>query len=200
MKNTSLLFLLLFAAIVRPLPAQVPGNGVSCVFSGSSATVVFSGSPNYLYDIQRSTNLTDWVTLETTNIPVTGEFQFDDLFLDLAGNPPAAAFYRLEMPGPATTLIVAGFPSPVVAGVSSSLTVTAKDPYGNVATGYRGTVRLTSSDGAAVLPLNYTFTASDAGVHLFSATLKTVSSSASITATDTATSTITGSQQLIVVN
>jgi hypothetical protein len=199
MKNTSLLFLLLLTAIVRPLLAQVPGNGVSCVFSGSSATVAFSGSPNYLYDIQRSTNLSDWVTLESTNIPATGQFQFDDLFLDLAGHPPAAAFYRLKMPGPAATLTVAGFPSSVVAGAANSLTVTVKDAFGNIATGYRGTVHFTSSDSAAVLPANYTFIGADTGVHVFSATLKTASTSASITATDTATSSITGTQVPIVV-
>ena len=79
------------------------------------------------------------------------------------------------------------------------LTVTVKDPYGNVATGYRGTVRFTSSDSAAVLPGNYTFTAGDAGVHVFSATLKTASSSTSITVTDTTTTSITGTQTPIIV-
>ena len=37
------------------------------------------------------------------------------------------------------------------------MTVTAVDAYGNVATGYTGTVHFTSSDGQAVLPANYTF-------------------------------------------
>jgi len=199
MKTTSLLFLLLFTAIARPLPAQVPGSGVSCAFSGSSATVVFSGSPNYLYEVQRSTNLMNWVTLESTNIPASGEFQFDDLFSDLAGKPPAAAFYRLKLPGPAATLTVTGFPSSATAGVANSLTVTVKDAYGNVVTGYRGTVHFTSSDSAATLPANYTFIAGDAGAHVFSATLKTVSASASITATDTVTSSITGTESPIAV-
>ena len=73
----------------------------------------------------------------------------------------------------ASTMTVAGFPSPVTAGVAGSFTVTLRDAYGNVATGYTGTVHFTSSDGKAVLPANYTFTSVDAGKHTFSATLKT---------------------------
>jgi hypothetical protein len=73
------------------------------------------------------------------------------------------------------------------------VTITAYDNYGNVATGYRGTVRLTSSDVQAGLPANYTFQATDAGVHTFSVTLKTAGTQ-SITAADMGASSITGSQ------
>ena len=41
---------------------------------------------------------------------------------------------------------VAGFAASTTAGVSQSFTVTAKDAYGNTATGYTGTVHFTSSD------------------------------------------------------
>src|SRR5205823_2761908 len=82
-------------------------------------------------------------------------------------------------------------------------TVTAKDTYGNTATGYTGTVAITSSDGAAVLPSNHTFTTGGGGnngVYTgFSVTLKTAGTQ-SITATDTGTSSITGSQTGITVN
>ncbi len=101
--------------------------------------------------------------------------------------------------GPAATLAVSGLPSPTVAGVAHNVTVTAKDAYGNTATGYRGKVHFTSSDPAAVLPADYTFTATDAGVHVFSVTLKTAGTR-SVTATDTVTASITGSQSAIVVN
>src|SRR5262249_28992842 len=52
-------------------------------------------------------------------------------------------------------------------------------------------VRFTSSDPQAILPAAYTFTTADAGVHTFSATLRTAGTQ-SIIATD-ATGTITGS-------
>ena len=50
--------------------------------------------------------------------------------------------------------VVSGFPSPTIAGVAHIVTVTAKDAYGNTATGYAGTVKITSSDSEAVLPAN----------------------------------------------
>src|SRR5262249_35737459 len=63
--------------------------------------------------------------------------------------------------------------SPTTAGAAGTVTLTAKDSFGNVATGYRGTVHFSSSDPRAILPADYTFTAADAGLHTFSATFKT---------------------------
>jgi hypothetical protein len=96
----------------------------------------------------------------------------------------------------ARKFIVAGYPSPTVAGAAHTFTVTAKDAFGNTATGYRGTVHFTSSDSKAALPQDYTFTATDNGVHRFSATFKTVGTQ-SLSVTDTKTSTITGTQTSI---
>ena len=102
-------------------------------------------------------------------------------------------------PGSATSLTVSGFPSSITAGTAGSVTVTAKDANGNTATGYGGTVKITSTDGQAVLPANYAFLAGDNGVHQLSVTLKTAGTQ-SITATDTGTGSITGSQTGITVN
>jgi hypothetical protein len=104
----------------------------------------------------------------------------------------------LVTPAAAASFNLSGFPSPTTAGVVGTETVTAQDAFGNTATGYTGTVHFTSSDSQAGLPADYTFTAADAGVHAFSATLETAGTR-SITATDTATSTITGSQNGILV-
>ena len=79
-------------------------------------------------------------------------------------------------------------------GVPFSLTVTAKDAYGNTATGYTGTVHFTSSDLAAILPPDYTFTTgvgNDNGLHNFSVTLS-IAGTFTVTAKDTVTATITG--------
>src|SRR5207253_2564796 len=102
-------------------------------------------------------------------------------------------------PAAANTLIVSGFPSPITAGIAGNFTVTAKDPYGNTASSYTGTIHFTSSDSQAVLPANYSFSAGDAGMHTFSATLKTAGLQ-SITAADTTNGGITGSQSGITVN
>jgi len=102
-------------------------------------------------------------------------------------------------PAATASFVVAGYPTPVTSATSNNFTVTAKDPYGNTTPNYTGTVHFTSSDAKAVLPANYTFTSGDAGVHIFSVTLRTAGSQ-SITATDAVTSSITGSQTGITVN
>src|SRR5262249_45671806 len=86
-------------------------------------------------------------------------------------------------PAAPSRVVVSGYPSPTTAGDVHTFTVTAVDQFGNTTPGYTGTVHFTSSDGQAVLPADYTFVSGDAGVHTFSATLKTAGSQ-SITATD----------------
>ena len=74
------------------------GGGQEVTVSGNSATVTFAGIPTYQYEIQRSTNLVDWVTLMTTNAPGNGVFKFTDNFSDLGFVAPPAAFYRTANP------------------------------------------------------------------------------------------------------
>jgi hypothetical protein len=106
-------------------------------------------------------------------------------------------------PGAAKTLSVSVGINPYPAGSTHSVTVTARDAYGNVATGYRGAIHFTSSDAKAVVPADYTFTAADAGVHTFpntlspGLTLKTAGSQW-VRATDKTTASITGSQTVTV--
>ena len=102
-------------------------------------------------------------------------------------------------PGPAATLSVSASPTTVTAGGATTVTMTAKDQYGNTATGYTGTVHFTSSDAQAVKPADYPFVAGDLGTKGFSVTLKTAPS-ATVTATDTVTGTITGTTGSVTVN
>lgn len=74
-----------------------------------------------------------------------------------------AALASLAMSGPKGT----------TAGQSQDFILTARDVYGNIATNFTGAVQFTSTDGQAALPGTYTFTAADAGVHVFSIALKT---------------------------
>src|SRR5262249_52881485 len=96
-------------------------------------------------------------------------------------------------PAAASVLVVSGYPSPTPHGVAQTFTVTVQDAYGNTATGYRGTVHFSSSDSLAALPADYTFTGTDAGIHSFTATFNTVGTQ-SLTALDTTTATLTGTQ------
>jgi hypothetical protein len=100
-------------------------------------------------------------------------------------------------PGAATHLRVTA-PASKVAGKAFSITVSALDAFGNVATGYLGTVHFTSSDGQATLPANYAFVAGDHGAHTFTITLRTAGSQ-TVTATDTLTGSITGGAAVTVI-
>jgi hypothetical protein len=102
-------------------------------------------------------------------------------------------------PAAAAALVFSGVPGSTTAGSVFTVTVMAKDAYGNTATGYTGTVHFTSSDPRAVLPANYTFTSNDAGKHTFSATLKTAGTQ-TVTASDTVTGSITGTSSGVVVS
>ena len=87
-------------------------------------------------------------------------------------------------PGAAASLSMTSLHG-TIAGVAQPLTITARDAYGNIATGYGGTVTFSSSDSQAALPAAYTFTSADAGSHTFSITLKSAGGQ-SVTVTDLA--------------
>jgi Invasin, domain 3/Bacterial Ig-like domain (group 1) len=92
---------------------------------------------------------------------------------------------------PAATL-TATAPSPATAGTGFSVTVTAKDAYGNIATGYTGTVSLTSTDPQVVVPGPYGFVGADNGSHALPVTLKTTGSQ-TVSASDGTLNATTGS-------
>jgi hypothetical protein len=81
-------------------------------------------------------------------------------------------------------------PEDVQSGSGFNVVVEAEDASNRLATGYTGTVSLTSSDSGATLPADYTFTASDHGYHTFQVTFQTTGNQ-TVTATDTANSTLT---------
>ncbi|NDF15567.1 hypothetical protein EB061_09645 [bacterium] len=76
-------------------------------------------------------------------------------------------------PGAANSLTLSSVPPTATSGLAFSFTVTAKDPAGNTATGYSGTVSVVSSDAQAVLPPAASLTN---GVGTFSVTLRTAGS------------------------
>jgi hypothetical protein len=94
-------------------------------------------------------------------------------------------------PAAATHFVVSG-PSSVSSGTPFSITVTAVDAYGNVATGYRGTVKFSSSDHNAALPGKSSFTASDQGVHTFAGLVLRKKGSHTITVYDVNNGSILG--------
>jgi hypothetical protein len=98
----------------------------------------------------------------------------------------------------AIRLQLKNFATPATAGIAQTFSLTAQDAYNNVATGYRGTVMFSSSDGNATLPFTTVFSSSQAGQLGPSATLYHANTSAYLQASDAASG-FTGSQSPIVV-
>jgi autotransporter-associated beta strand protein len=74
--------------------AGVGGQVTGFVLNNGAASMSFAGIPGYKYDVQVSTNLTDWTTLWTTNAPAGGVFEFND-----PAAPQPNAYYRLRWNG-----------------------------------------------------------------------------------------------------
>ena len=99
------------------------------------------------------------------------------------------------------TSISLSVPAAVIKGTAFTVNVTLNDQFGNVATGYTGTVRFGASDPVSpheVLPPDYTFTSNDAGSRAFSVTLWAPSRQ-TISVTDTANSSLTDTSPTITV-
>ena len=103
-----------------------------------------------------------------------------------------------QLPQP-THFTITGLPNPMTPSATRTVVVTALDASNHTVTTYTGTVHFASTDGAAVLPINYVFTFSDSGVHTFTngVTLKTPGSQ-TVTVSDTLHGSVTGSQTVTV--
>ena len=183
------------------------GNVETSLNSGSVTMSIKSGSPQASF------------TSGTTTVAVaSGVASFTNLVVDTAGSYTLTATPNLIVgvttavnsnaftvsPASASTLTVSSGTSQT-AGTSFNVTVTARDAYGNQATGYAGTAHFSlgvADSGASGLG-NYIFTTGvgkDNGQHVFAVTLIKATGGQSITATDTVTSTITGVQAGITVS
>ena len=97
----------------------------------------------------------------------------------------------------ASRLALSGLPASATAGANLLFSLTAFDPFNNIADSFGGTVHFSSDDSQAALPVAYLFTAADHGTHVFSATLKTAGSQ-NVTALDAGNSLTTGQTGILV--
>jgi hypothetical protein len=86
-------------------------------------------------------------------------------------------------------------PATVQAGVPFTITVQAVDPFGQTAVGYTGTVHFAASNGAMA---NYAFTPTDGGQHTFNNLVLRLAGTLTVTGTDTADGSVTGSTSFTV--
>lgn len=140
-----------------------------------------------------------------------GTHTFGSAVLETAGNQTITVTDSVSSSLSATTaavtvvpghvhgfVLTTSFANPDAAGTVGSVTVTAKDMYGNTtgtgSNAYLGTVTLTSTDlKQAGLPASHVFTPSDAGTYTFTGVVLETAGSQTITATDTISSTVAGS-------
>ena len=111
----------------------------------ASPTLASQGSGIYTATYTPTVAGTDNVTIELTG---TG----------ISGNP----FTSTVGAGTATTLQVSGLPGAPVQATAYDFAVTLRDAFGNVATGYAGTVEFAISPGTGTVPDAYTFMPGDA--------------------------------------
>jgi hypothetical protein len=113
------------------------------------------------------------------------------------------ATHRLSSTGPVSVsaaqlsqLSVTSLPTSISAGTAFNITVSGADAFNNVVASYTGTVHITSKDSQAVLPSDMKL---QNGTGNFSVTLKTAGLQ-TITATDTANSSLAGMSAGVTVN
>jgi hypothetical protein len=180
-------------------PASLPDATAGVAYSQALTATGGAGGP-YTFAVTAGA-LPAGFSLSSSGIlsgstTLAGTSSFTVTATDSSGFTGSQAYTLTIDPAAAASFAVGGFPSPTTAGVAGTFSVTAHDAYGNVATGYSGTIHFTSSDPQAVLPANATL---GGGTGTFSATLKTAGSQ-SLTATDTTNAAVTGSESGITVN
>jgi hypothetical protein len=136
-----------------------------------------------------------------------GVHTFTGLVISTVGTHTIMAFDTTAgfLTGSATVLAtqsgVASFrvvaPAAVQSGSAFTVTVTALDAFNNPVPGYTGTVHFSSSDGAATLPADFTFTAADGGIHTFTVILRSIGSQ-SVSVADTTTPSVVGGTSVTV--
>ncbi|HEY2154571.1 MAG TPA: fibronectin type III domain-containing protein, partial [Isosphaeraceae bacterium] len=182
-------------ALSVTVTADNASNATDAGFTGTvnfSSTDAQAGLPSsYTFTPADKGSHTFGVTLKTAGSQTVTA---SDAAISSTATTPSIAV----SPAAAGQFLLSGLSSTATAGASQSFTVTAKDPYGNVATGYTGTVNVTSSD-ATISPIAYTFTAADAGKHAFGLTFKTAGTQ-SVTAADTTTTKFSATQSGITVS
>ncbi len=138
--------------------------------SGSGGTVALSSTHGSLSAVTDHADGTYTATLTSSTTAETASITGTLNASALAGS--AAVTFA---PGPTTNFLVSG-PGSATAGGGISVSVTAKDAFGNTTPAYTGTVNLTSTDPQVPAPGSHAFTGGDAGTYSFPVTLKTTGS------------------------
>jgi hypothetical protein len=180
---------------------EATASGTTMVGITRNMPAVWNSSPGMVNDVQSWLNdpasnfgwllLGDESTTATARIFFTREAQNNGQWPSLV--------VTFTPPHTATTRLVVSAPSSATAGSSFEVTVMAVDNSGQVAANYTGTVTFSTSDThPGVLPADYTFTPDDQGTHTFAGVTLFTAGAQTLTAQDTADSSIMGSATVAV--
>jgi PKD repeat protein/photosystem II stability/assembly factor-like uncharacterized protein len=176
-------------------PTSVPTS--ACAAAGASSNTLYIGADDGVY--VTTNGGTSWSRFGS-GLPNGQVFQIElntNLQILGAGIHGRGLWeIKIGAPGPGATHFSVSAPQSAAAGTAFGITVTALDSSNNTVTGYSGTVHFSSSDTAANLPANSTLTN---GTGTFQATLNTAGNQ-TITATDTVSTSITGTSSAIFVS
>jgi hypothetical protein len=174
-----------------------PGPLNQLTISPTSATITAGGSQGYTAtgSDQYGNSLGDLTASTTFTVGPNGSCAGATCTATVAGahtvtgtNAGKTATASLNVIAGAAAKLTLTAPSSAPANHAFNVAVSLSDQYGNVATGYRGTVHFSTSDLLAQtlgdMPADYTFTAADGGTHTFTAALATIGNQ-TITAADT---------------
>lgn len=75
--------------------APMKAVGINRIVTGNPTTLTATGFPYASYVMERSTNLVQWVNIQTNSAVGSGIMTATDTFSDLGNRAPAAAFYRV---------------------------------------------------------------------------------------------------------
>jgi hypothetical protein len=220
--------------VVSPAPADqfvVTTTFASPDIAGSVGTVTVTAEDQFGNVAASGKNqYLGTVTLSATDVLISGmpasygftvgdagSHTFANVVLETAGSQTVSAADSADHVATGTSVpvdvvpaavnnfaVTTSFASPDVAGTVGTVTVTAKDPYGNtVGSGpnqYLGSVDLTGTDDqAAGLPATHTFIAGDSGSFTFTGVVLKTAGTQTITATDSVDGAITGNVKINVV-
>ena len=167
-------------------------SNVATANSGTSVSLNVAGPSGYTETYSAMTT-NGVATFDLSSVPLTVAGAYT--YTASSNGLTSAISMETVTPGTGVVFSVTGLGNFSAPGATGTATVTARDSYGNTATGFTGTVTFSSSDPSAMLPASYTYVAGDNGTHNFSVTLNTAG-----TQTVTATSgPIAGSEVGIVV-
>jgi trimeric autotransporter adhesin len=130
------------------------------------------------------------------NQPANGAYRLVTVAVDKITNTSTSSSMPVTI-GNVDHFVVSA-PASTAVGASFSVTVSAVDGSNSVLAGYSRTIHFASSDGAAVLPANYTFADADNGTHTFTGVVLNTTGTKSITVNDTVATSKTGSTNVTV--